>query len=84
MPNKVVTPPFAKPNNITIMNGLRKDSSITYQDLVPDATKANYDRTVEHLLDYQPARNEFFNGFINKVGQTIIRSALWDNPLKIF
>jgi len=73
-----------KEPNWTILNAIRDGASSEFQRRIPDATKANVQQTLSDLWDYGPTRNEFLDGFINKIGMEVARSVSWTNPLAKF
>ena len=76
--------PFIPQDNISVLNAIRNDSDMSYQDRVPEATKSNIDRVVANLLDYTPTRNEFLDNLVNFIGLQIVKSQVWSNPLAPF
>lgn len=76
--------PFRAQPNTVVMNAIRAISTDDYQRRIPEVTKANIHETVRDLMNYAPARNEFINGFINKVGMELARRNSWNNPLAEF
>ena len=70
--------------NAEILDAVRLDASFDYQNRIPEATKAGVARTVNNLLNYRPAWNEFLNAFINRIAATYARNQMWQNPLAIF
>lgn len=78
--------PFKKPNNVDILNNIRRKGSPDYQRRIPEATKANVQDTIQALLDptHRPQMNEFLDALINRIGLEIVRSILWTNPLAMF
>lgn len=77
----VEAPEYTAPNNVDILNAIRKNAGLDYQRRIPAATKANIQETISDLWDYAPSRNEFLDALINKIGLTLIKSQLWTNPL---
>lgn len=72
--------------NATILDAIRNDemTSSGYYARVPSATDAGVEKTVRTLRNYAPLWNEFIDSLINRIGQTIVRSMVWDNPLRMF
>lgn len=78
------TRPFRNPNNVDILNAIRKNSTVDYQKRIPAATKANIQDAINGLLNYKPAMNEFIDALVNRIGLEIVRNILWTNPLAKF
>lgn len=71
-------------NNIEIMNAIRSDARREYQEMVPEATKANIQETVSDIMRDDITRNQFMNALVNRIGSTIVRDIVWRNPLAVF
>jgi hypothetical protein len=71
------------PNDITL-DRLRKKASPDYQARIPEATKAGVQATMKALMNYRPARNEFIDALVNRIGLTYAQSVSWTNPLAEF
>lgn len=71
-------------NNLEIMNAIRSDARREYQEMVPEATKANIQETISDIMSEDITRNQFMNSLVNRIGSTIIRDIVWRNPLAIF
>lgn len=76
--------PFRNPDNLTVLNAIRKVATVDYQRRIPDATKANISDVVNNLLNNRPSMNEFIDVLVNRIGLTIVRNTLWTNPLAKF
>ena len=76
--------PFRNPDNLTVLNAIRKVATVDYQRRIPDATKANISDVVNSLLNNRPSMNEFIDVLVNRIGLTIVRNTLWTNPLAKF
>lgn len=72
------------PTNAQIMNAVRNDASLEYRNRIPVATQANIADTVATLYRYKPQWNEFINALVNRIGETIVRNIVWNNPLAEF
>lgn len=83
MPVKDIVKTLRRPN-YAIFNGIRDKASTEFQARIPAATKGSIRDSVAALHEYTPLRNEFIDALYNKIGQTIIRSKTWSNPLSIF
>ena len=84
MPVKQISPSVAGKDNVWMMNKVRKFASTDYRSRIDEVTDANIQETVRRLMDYAPARNEFADVLINKVGLSICRNQLWENPFAEF
>lgn len=71
-------------DNAQILNAIRTDASLAYQQRVPAATQGNITATVEALTEYKPMMNEFVDGLVNRIGDVVIKSKTWTNPLAEF
>ena len=71
-------------SNIDILNAIRSDARYDYQNMVPEATKANIQETISSIMSDNITRNEFMSALINRIGSTIVRDISWKNPLAVF
>lgn len=71
-------------SNIDMLNAIRSDARYDYQNMVPEATKANIQETIAGIMSDNITRNQFMNSLINRIGSTIIRDITWKNPLAVF
>lgn len=71
-------------DNIKILNSIRNEQTLTYQQRIPEATKANVQKVLRNLQNNPMQWNEFVNGFINKIGLTIFQNSNWKNKLAEF
>lgn len=76
--------PFTRRDNSSILNAIRKDSTTTYQERVPEATQADFQTSMRIMLDNTPLRNEFIDALVNRIGLVIARNTSWTNPLAKF
>jgi len=70
-------------NEITL-DRIRSKASPDYQARIPAATQAGVHATMQKLMEYRPARNEFIDALVNRIGLVIARSNSWSNPLAEF
>jgi len=71
--------------NWELLNAIREDASHPYQERVPAATKADAQTTINKLLKYAPARNEFIDALVNQIGLVKFTSdSYFQNPLAKF
>lgn len=68
----------------TLLNAIRNTASVDYQNRVPEATETNLAQVGTAIMDYDYTRNEFTNLLFNKIGLTIIKNKMFENPLKEF
>lgn len=76
--------PLKELSNEVILNAIRRDASTDYQRRIPEATKANLQETMQNLADNRPEFNEFLGAIVNKIGLSIGRNMIWQNPWSIF
>lgn len=82
MPTKTVKTLSA--TNAQILNAIRTDASFAYQQRIPAATQGDITETVNNLLEYRPMMNEFIDALVNRIGDVVIKSKVWTNPLGQF
>ena len=82
MPTKTVKTLSA--TNAQILNAIRTDASFAYQQRIPAATQGDITETVNNLLEYRPMMNEFIDALVNRIGDVVIKSKVWSNPLAQF
>lgn len=70
--------------NAQILNAIRTDASFAYQQRIPAATQGDITDTVNNLLEYRPMMNEFVDSLVNRIGDVVIKSKVWTNPLAQF
>lgn len=70
--------------NAQILNAVRTDASFAYQQRIPAATQGDVTDTVNNLLEYRPMMNEFIDALVNRIGDVVIKSKVWTNPLAQF
>lgn len=70
--------------NAQILNAIRTDASFAYQQRIPAATQGDITDTVNNLLEYRPMMNEFIDALVNRIGDVVIKSKVWTNPLAQF
>lgn len=66
-----------------MMNGLRLEASLDYQNRVPELTKENFKEFSTGVLSKREIMNEWANNLINRIGLTIINQRVWNNPLAV-
>ena len=71
--------------NVTrILNAIRNNASLDYQNRVPEATQENLTDIGNAIINYTPTMNEFINALINRIARVIITSKMYTNPLREF
>lgn len=69
---------------VDIVNMIRANGSVQYQDRIPVATAENLAQVGEAILEFQATRNEFLDALINRIARVIITSKSYTNPLRMF
>lgn len=69
-------------NSVAILNAVRNDSSLEFQNRVPAATQESIKEYGNAVLSYTATMNEFIDTLVNRIGKVIITSRLYSNPLK--
>lgn len=67
-----------------LLNAIRNGASATYIERVPLATRTNLAEIGSAILDYDQIRAEFVYTLFTKIGLTLIKNKLYENPLKEF
>lgn len=75
---------LAQHNAPALLNAIRNDASISYQERVPQATQDNINEYGSAVLSFSATTNEFLDALINRIGKVIITSRLYKNPLAMF
>lgn len=70
-----------QPTNANILNALRAQMSMTYQDRIPVAVQENLQSVYDSIMHYQPARNELVSALVKQIGLITIDSMMFVNPL---
>ena len=83
MPTKDILP-LKNTNNAAILNAIRYDASLGYQNRIPTATQASIQDTVKNLVSFRPAWNEFIDALVNRIGLVLAKNQSWTNPLAEF
>lgn len=68
---------------IKVLNTIRANASVLYQERVPEATQTNIVDVGNSIMDYQETENEFLKALVNKVAFTIVRNKIFKNPLAV-
>lgn len=75
---------LAQHNAPALLNAIRNDASISYQERVPQATQDNIKEYGSAVLSFSATTNEFLDALVNRIGKVIITSRLYKNPLAMF
>ena len=75
---------LAQHNAPVLLNAIRNDASISYQERVPQATQDNIKEYGSAVLSFSATTNEFLDALVNRIGKVIITSRLYKNPLAMF
>lgn len=72
--------------SVDVLNRIRESASVNYQTAVPIATAdSGVIRQIGAvIIDSPNLQNEFLNALINRIGKVVIKSRLFENPLKPF
>lgn len=75
---------MADVKTVTLLNAIKNGASQAYKDRVPTATQDNIAQVGTAILNYTEMHNEFMTALVNKIGLSIIKSKIFENPLKPF
>lgn len=72
--------------SVDVLNRIRESASVNYQTAVPVATadSAVIRDIGKIIIDSPNLQNEFLNALINRIGKVVIKTRLFENPLKMF
>lgn len=71
-------------NVLEILNTIRDNATTTYQDRIPEATRANLE-TIRYAMiddDNIQVANEFVSTLLNKLVKSVVHTKIYTNPLK--
>ena len=73
-------------SSVDILNVIRNNASVNYQNYVPQATKdADSIREIGAIImDNPQLQNEFLSALVNRIGRVILTSKMYDNPWSMF
>lgn len=82
IPNKVTMAATAP----EVLNAIRNNATQNYRDFVPVATPdAESVREIGAVIMQMPGlQNEFLSALMNRIAFTVLRSKMYDNPLRMF
>ena len=69
-------------NSVEILNTLRANASLNYQDMIPYA-EGSLDSVREIgaiIMQYPALQNEFLSALVNRIGMVLVTSKLYRNP----
>lgn len=70
---------------IQILNTIRANASLEYQNLVPEVVKAtDVPKVGEVLLGYPAMANQFISALLNRIALVSVKSATFNNPYREF
>lgn len=73
-----------KATNQNILNAVRADATADFQSRIPQAVSDNLQTVYDALMNYAPARNEFVNSLITRIGLQTVDSNTFRNPLALY
>lgn len=72
-----------KLTNKDILNAIRAEQSLEYQNAIPVAMTLDGQEVARILEDYPTHKNAFINSLTNKIGKEMFFSKLFNNPYKM-
>lgn len=73
-----------KPTNENIIKAIRADATLDFQNRIPAVMSDNLQTVYDALMDYAPARNEFVNSLMTRIGLQTVDSNTFRNPLSLY
>ena len=67
-------------NGVDILNAIRNDASLSFQERVPVATQEDIKTYGSAVLNFPGLANEFLDALVNRIGKVILSSRLYKNP----
>lgn len=67
-------------NGVDILNAIRNDASLSFQERVPVATQEDIKEYGSAILQFEALQNEFVDALVNRIGKVILSSRLYKNP----
>lgn len=67
-------------NGVDILNAIRNDASLSFQERVPAATQEDIKEYGSAILQFEALQNEFVDALVNRIGKVILSSRLYKNP----
>jgi hypothetical protein len=66
-----------------ILNTIRANASVEYQERVPIAEQNNIEAVGAPILTYQTTQNDFLNALVNRIALSVIQNKTAKNPLAV-
>lgn len=76
--------PISDFSNNQLLNIIRSNAAPEYQKRIPAATQSSIHDVMNGIMSSTSLKNEFYNQFVNVIGQQYVNTWRWNNPLKIF
>lgn len=73
-----------KANNANILRAVRSQATADFQNRIPENVSDNLQTVYDTLMSYAPARNEFVNSLMTRIGLQTIDSNVFRNPLALY
>jgi uncharacterized protein YjdB len=70
-------------NMKAILDTIRANASVEYQERVPEATQTSIENVGAPILEYQSIQNEFVKSLVNRIAFTIVHNKTLKNPLAV-
>lgn len=74
---------MSKVENKDMLNAIRNEASLEYQNNIPEATGLNDLQIFRALESFPTAKNEFINSLTNRVGKQLFFDKVFNNPYKM-
>lgn len=83
MAGKKIAATSLQATTIQILNTIRANASLEYQNLVPEVVKAtDVPKVGEVLLGYPAMANQFLSALLNRIALVSVKSATFNNPYR--
>lgn len=73
-----------KATNENIINAIRAEATIEFQSRIPAVVSDNLQKVYDALMSYAPARSEFVNSLMTRIGLQTVDSNAFRNPLSLY
>lgn len=73
-----------KATNANIIKAIRAKASADFRNRIPADVSDNLQSVYDTLIEYQPARNEFVNSLITRIGMQTLDTNSFRNPLALY
>lgn len=73
-------------SSVEILNTIRDNATVNYQNYVPYATPAadSIRKIGAIIMDYPALQNEFLSSLVNRIGRVMVTSKTYENPWAMF